>query len=82
MGLNASDPLNTTLIVSRRSSQQHRKHFQLRNDAVSTWVNLTKGEKYYMYGKHEERWHADNFVVGVEIVQSAMVDHHHAMKEI
>lgn len=48
MGLNTSDPLNTTLIVSRRSYSAHRQNFKLLNDAVSQWVNLTKGEKYYM----------------------------------
>jgi len=82
MGLDPADPLNTTLVVSRRSWQSHRKNFNLINDAVSEWVNLTKGEKYYMYGKHRESWGGDHFVVGVEIQQSAMTDHHHAMKEI
>lgn len=82
MGLNESDPLNTTLIVSRRSASSHRKHFSLINDAVSGWVNLTKGEAYYMYAKHEERWGNDHFAVGVEINQTNMTDHHHAMKEI
>lgn len=68
MGLDPADPLNTTHIVSRRSSTNHRRNFNLINDAVSEWVNLTKGEKYYMQSKHEERWHTDNFVVGVEIM--------------
>jgi hypothetical protein len=35
-----------------------------------------------MYAKHEERWGNDHFVVGVEINQTNMTNHHHAMKEI
>lgn len=35
-----------------------------------------------MYGKQWEASGSDNFVVGVEINQTAIVGHHHAMKEI
>jgi len=53
-------------------------------DHVSEWVNLTKGEKYYMYAKHFETSGGDNFAVGVEIKQtnSTVIGHHHAMKEV
>lgn len=35
-----------------------------------------------MYAKHWEHHGSDHMVVGVEINQTAIVDHHHAMKEI
>lgn len=52
------------------------------HDHVTEWVNLTKGEKYYMYAKHFEHYGWDNFAIGVEIKQSSFVGHHHAMKEV
>jgi hypothetical protein len=67
MGLNTSDPLNTTKIIERRWISSHRTHWNLISDHKSEWVNLTKGEKYYMYGKHWEHHGSDHFVVGVEI---------------
>jgi hypothetical protein len=85
VGLNTSDPLNTTKVIEKRSSTYHRYFMRQSNDYITEWLNFTKGEKYYMYGKHYERWGNDNFVVGVEIEQpeeTAIVDHHHAMKEI
>jgi hypothetical protein len=42
-------------------------HFYGRWETKSEWLNLTKGEKYYMYGKQLENTGGDNFVVGVEI---------------
>ena len=36
-------------------------------DYKSEWLNLTKGEKYYIYGKHYQSSYGDNFAVGVEI---------------
>jgi len=82
MGLNTSDPLNTTKIMSRWHASGRRAHMKLMGDTVSDWIPMVKGEKYYMYGKHFETHGSDHFVVGVEIEQTAMVDHHHAMKEI
>lgn len=52
------------------------------HDHITEWVNLTKGEKYYMYAKYLEYGGWDNFAIGVEIKQSSFVGHHHAMKEV
>lgn len=54
----------------------------LGSDTTSTWLNLTKGEKYYFKSMHYEGGGGDNYVVGVEINNTNMTDHHHAMKEI
>lgn len=83
MGLNTSDPLNVTLLTARNSWTYRRYHMRLLGgDAISDWVNLTKDEKYYIEGSHFEGGGGDNYVVGVEINQTEMTDHHHAMKEI
>lgn len=82
IGLNTSDPLNTTMAATTRSNKGHRHHMRLTGDVVTDWFNFTKGEKYYMYAKHWEHHGSDHMVVGVEINQTAMVNHHHAMKEI
>lgn len=82
MGTNTSDPLNTTLLMSRIHSSGRRAHMKMIGDTVSDWIPMVKGEKYYMYGKHWEHHGSDHFVVGVEIEQTAMANHHHAMKEI
>lgn len=58
---------------------------QLTTDSVSEWINLTKGEKYYLRGRHYDNGWADNFAIGVEINKTETMDiskHHHAMKEI
>lgn len=52
---------------------------------MSEWVNLTKGEKYYMKGIHFDYGGGDHFTVGVEINKTEsmnITNHHHAMKEI
>lgn len=48
---------------------------------VSKWLNLVKGEKYYIEGRHSEGTHTDHMVVGVEI-EDNLPNHHHAMKEV
>lgn len=82
IGLNASDPLNTTLMASRRHASGRRAHMRLIGDTVTDWINFTKGEKYYMYAKHWDNHGSDYMTVGVEINQTTMVNHHHSMKEI
>jgi len=86
MGLNTSDPLNKTHLVQRRGWTNSRFHLrQLTSDTVSDWVNLTKGENYYVEGRHWDNGWSDNFAVGVEINKTETMDitnHHHAMKEI
>jgi len=83
MGLNTSNPLETTQIMSR-FGWTHRRYTMrlLGSDTTSAWLNLTKGEKYYFKSKHYEGGGGDNYVVGVEINNTNMTDHHHSMKEI
>lgn len=82
MGLDPSDPLNTTLIASRTYASGYRQLFKLIDDTRSEWIDLVEGEKYYMFAKTYGSWGWDHFVTGVEINQTEMVDHHHSMKEI
>jgi len=87
MGLNTSDPLDTTMLIHRYGWTYSRYAFR-EDSSVSDWVNLTKGEEYYIYGRHYDGGHGDNFAVGVEINQTALnttdtiPNHHHAMKEL
>lgn len=60
MGLNTSDPLVLTKIAERTSWSGRRWHFRP-GATVSEWYNFTKGEKYYIEGKHGDSWGGDNF---------------------
>ena len=67
IGLNTSDPLRLTTMVSTTSWKPTRYYFTMINDLKSDWVNLTKGEAYYITGRHLEGHGGDNYAVGVEI---------------
>lgn len=67
MGLNTSDPLNATVLISRWHGSGRRGHMTLISDTVSDWIPLVKDQKYYMYGKHWEHHGSDHFAIGVEI---------------
>lgn len=83
MGLNTSDPLNTTQVMSRYGWTSRRYTMRLLGaDTTSDWLNLTAGEKYYIKSKHYEGGGGDNYVIGVEINNTNMTDHHHAHKEV
>jgi hypothetical protein len=43
---------------------------------VSAWVDLVKGEKYYIEAVHLENWHNDHFSMGVEIFQETLNPNH------
>ena len=87
MGLNTSDPLNTTQIAKRNSWTGRRTYFRT-GATVSEWHNLTKGKEYYLWSRYMDSGWGDNFAIGLEINQTAInndnyiADHHHAMKEI
>lgn len=49
---------------------------------ISDWVNLVKGEHYYIEAVAIERTGNDHVTVGVEIEQTAITGHHNSMKEI
>ena len=83
MGLNTSNPLETTRVLSRFGWTTRRYTMRLLgSDTTSAWLSLNKGEKYYFKSMHYEGGGGDNYVVGVEINNTNMTDHHHAMKEI
>jgi len=52
------------------------------NEMRSEWINLTKGEPYYMEIHYIEYNGNDHMSTGVEFEQTAIVGHHQAMKEI
>jgi hypothetical protein len=52
------------------------------NKKVSDWIHLTKGEPYYMETTYVEYNGGDHMSSGVEFEQTAIVNHHQAMKEI
>ena len=50
---------------------------------MSAWYSLTEGENYYIEAlTYVENESNDAFSVAVEIEQSSMTGHHHALKEI
>jgi hypothetical protein len=48
----------------------------------SEWIELKKANHYYLEGSYAENGGSDHFSVAVEIEQSTIKGHHHAMKEI
>lgn len=48
----------------------------------SEWVELKKGENYYLEGRYASGKGGDHFSVAVEIEQTAIKNHHHSMREI
>ena len=54
MGLDTSDPLNTTTLIETFAWKPVRGFHTLKDDPVSDWVNLTKGEAYFILGQHFE----------------------------
>ena len=60
MGLNTSDPMVLTKIAERTHWAGRRWYFRP-GATVSDWYNFTKGQKYYIYGKHYESYWSDNF---------------------
>lgn len=82
MGLNTSDPLSTTTLVETFSWKPSRDFYTMKNDVISDWVNLTKGEAYFITGRHLEGGGGDNYAVGVEINQTTIENHHHSIREI
>ena len=52
------------------------------NRKVSDWIHLTKGEPYYLEASYVEYNGGDHMNTGVEFEQTAIVNHHQAMKEI
>ena len=83
---NTITPLTT--LLDHDYYNNYRDYFAARNYEVggrktwSEWIELKKGEHYYLVGSHAEGYGGDSFSVAVEIEQSAIKNHHHSMKEI
>jgi hypothetical protein len=59
-----------------------RSFFHPDGRRISNWVNLTKGEYYYIEARHVQYTGADYVSVAVEIEDpNAVQGHHHSMKE-
>ena len=71
MGLDPSDPFTLTTMITRWQWNYHRHNFKLmtnwQRDYKSPWVNLTKGQRYYIKSKHYEGTGGDNMALAVEI---------------
>ena len=49
---------------------------------ISDWVTLSEGQNYYVEGSGIEGTSNDHLSVAVEIEQTAVTGHYHAMKEV
>ena len=82
---NATSPINEILKINGWegtraffSTYSHNEG----NKKRSEWIHLTKGEPYYMETTYVEYNGGDHMTTGVEFEQTAIVNHHQAMKEI
>jgi hypothetical protein len=84
MGLNTSDPTTMTQLLEITTATSHRKYYSSYDGTqyVSAWYDLVEGQQYLIEGRHIERTWSDHFLVSVEVEQTAVVNHPHAMKEI
>jgi hypothetical protein len=76
---------NPTELVLTMRGTDHRDWWETTGSGykkISDWVSLNVGEHYYIEGQHLEGNGGDHFAAAVEIEQSEIVGHHHAMKEI
>jgi hypothetical protein len=81
-----------TPLLTTRYTGGHRKYFQkwhnkeVRDTKISKWVNLIKGEQYFLNGTHKNHGGGGSYSVGVEIERKLSEDdksvHHHNAKEV
>ena len=78
---NSTDPAT---IIADLSMAWHtkRQYYAPGKNQKSEWHSLTAGEAYYIEGLHYDYNGNNHFSVGVEIEQTAMTDHHHAIREV
>lgn len=82
-GLGPEGYNNTEDIISIYSWTDRRHYFK--QDGIkrhSEWIALEEGQHYYIESHHVEGGGGDHVSVAVEIEQTAVVGHHHAIKEI
>jgi hypothetical protein len=79
------DATSPTIIADNRYNTDYRDWWETRGaqfKKISDWITLDAGVHYYIEANHYEGTGGDHFSAAVEIEQSAMVGHHHAMKEV
>ena len=64
------------------STPRRRRYYNKYAGQKSAWLDLVEGQNYYIEAKHYNRFDDDSFSVAVEIEQTEIVGHHHAIKEI
>ena len=84
LGNTTGDAENTTVIAQNYGATGYRTWWNTNSVSarISEWVSLTQGEHYYMEAQHQARSGGDHFSAAVEIEHTAMVGHHHSMKEV
>jgi hypothetical protein len=75
---------NTATIIDDLSDawSPRRNYYRPNRNQKSEWHSLTAGQHYYIEGLHYDYNGNNHFSVGVEIEQTAIVDHHHAIREV
>ena len=61
---------------------RRRRHYNKNAAQESEWLDLQEGQNYYIEAMHYNLVDDDSFSVAVEIEQTEIVGHHHAIKEI
>lgn len=72
----------TVLFESITNNGNRRHYYDDAQDQISAWVSLTEGESYFLESMHYAGWGSNYLSLAVEIEQTEMVGHHHAIKEI
>jgi hypothetical protein len=85
LGETPNNVTNPKVIVAQTKIIPHMRNFfedlEFGKNSRSEWVNLTKGEPYYIVGQHHSKQDYEHFSVAVEI-DDQVDDHHHQMKEV
>ena len=77
------NPNNVTKILEFTHWTSYRNYFNIARNRISSWVNLTQGEFYFIDARHIQGAGGDHFTVSVEIEDpNAPNGHHHSMREI
>lgn len=72
-----------TIIDDLSAAWTPRRHYYWPGKKqISDWHALTEGQAYYIEGLHYDYNGNNHFSVGVEIEQTAMAHHHHAIREV
>lgn len=74
---------NTVDIITTNGATTRRLYNKVDGrNRISDWVTLQEGQHYYIESHHVEGTGGDHFSVAVEINQTEIVGHHHAIREI